>query len=121
VAGVLPFLSELIYRILIFRHCLSVFEVLSFKAMPKEKLTPSEKQILRELIYPESFRHIQTETALSYGAIRDDLIKLINHGFIEVYDEASPTPSPFYDSDNIEQFSYKATKSGLKQIQNYGI
>lgn len=103
------------------RHCLSVSEALSLNAMPKEKLTPSESQILRELIYPETFGHIQSETALSYGAIRDDLIKLINHGYIEVYDEDSSAPSPFYDSDNIEHFLFKATRSGLKQIQNYGV
>ena len=90
--------------------------------MPKIKLTNSEKSILRELIFPESFDHIQEETGLSYGAIRDDLIKLINHGYIEVYEQDLITSvSPFYDSDKIEQFSYKATKQGLKSIQNYAI
>ena len=87
--------------------------------MAKEKLTESEKSILRELIFPESFQHIQEETALPYGAIRDDLIKLINHGYIEVYDAAASAPSAFYDSDNIKEFCFKATKTGLKQIQNY--
>jgi hypothetical protein len=90
--------------------------------MPKEKLTLSEKSILRELIFPEPFSHIQDETGLSYGAIRDDLIKLINHGYIEVFDsESLLSVSPFYDSDNIQQFSFKATKTGLKSIQSHAI
>ncbi len=90
--------------------------------MAKNKLTTSEISILRELIYPETFLHIQEETGLSYGAIRDDLINLISHGFIEVYDaDATTSISPFYDSDQIENFSFKATKRGLKQIQNHAI
>ncbi len=90
--------------------------------MPTLKLTESEKSILRELIFPESFGHIQEETNLTYGAIRDDLIKLINHGFIEVYEEGLTTSvSPFYDSDNIDQFFFKATKRGLKSIQTHAI
>ncbi len=86
--------------------------------MAREKLTSSEKQILRELIFPETFQHIQAETQLSYGAIRDDLIKLINHGYIEVSSDTVSAPSAFYDSDHIEDFSFKATKIGLKQIQS---
>lgn len=90
--------------------------------MSKMKLTPSETAILRALIFPEEFSHIQEETKLSFGAVRDDLIKLINHGFIEVFDESSgPAPTAFYDSDNIEQFSFKATRMGLKRIQNHAI
>lgn len=90
--------------------------------MPKEKLTPSEQAIIRELIFPEPFAHILEETGFTYGTIRDDLIKLINHGYIEVIDtDSQRTLSPFYDSDNIHQFSFKATRTGLKQIQNHAI
>ncbi len=104
------------------KRCLSGQEILSFDIMAKTKLTASEISILRELIYPEPFDHIQSETGLSYGAIRDDLINLISHGFIEVYDAgAVSSVSPFYDSDQIEKFSFKATKLGLKQIQNHAI
>lgn len=85
-----------------------------------EKLSQSEKKILRELIFPEPFSHLLSETGFTYGTIRDDLIKLINHGFVEVYAQDMVTSvSPFYDSDNIDQFSFKATKSGLKNIQQY--
>lgn len=90
--------------------------------MQKIKLTDSERSILRELIFPESFDHLLTETGLSYGAIRDDLITLINLGFIEVYeDRTCNRVTPFYDSDQIDDFYYKATKRGLKSIQNYAI
>lgn len=89
--------------------------------MSKTKLTPSERSIIRQLIFSESFAHIQTETGLSYGAIRDDLIKLINHGFIQVMNDNLTGSSSFFDSDHIEQFSFQATKIGLKQIQNHEI
>jgi hypothetical protein len=88
----------------------------------KEKLTKSEKTILRELIFQEPFEHLAAETGYTYGTLRDDLIKLINHSYIEVFDTTSGRSiSPFYDSDNIQQFSFKATKTGLKSIQDYGI
>ena len=104
-----------------FFDCHSFAEHL-FLSMPKIKLIESEKSILRELIFPESFDHIKEETGLTYGTIRDDLIKLINHGFVEVFEDDGRNPvSPFYDSDNIDQFSFKATKRGLKSIQNYAI
>lgn len=84
-----------------------------------QKLTPSQQTILRELIFMESFQHLLTETGFDYGTIRDDLITLINYQMAEVFDtESGKTVSPFYDSDNIRQFSFKATKSGLKKIQN---
>jgi len=88
----------------------------------KEKLTKSEKTILRELIFQEPFEHLITETGYTYGTMRDDLIKLIKHSYIEVFDTLSgQSISPFYDSDKIQQFSFKATKTGLKSIQDYGI
>lgn len=88
----------------------------------KRKLTPSEKTIVRELIFMESFQHLEEETGLGYGTLRDDLITLINHRMVEVFDTESEQPvSPFYDSDNIRQFSFKATNAGLKKIQEYDI
>lgn len=90
--------------------------------MQKVKLTDSEKSILRELIFPESIDHLLTETGLSYGSVRDDLITLINLGFVEVYEDRTESRvTPFYDSDQLDQFFYKATKRGLKSIQNYAI
>ena len=92
--------------------------------MRKTKLTPSELSILRVLIFPEDFSLIQSETGLNSGAIRDDLIKLINHGYIEVFDDNhgySRVPSAFYDSDQLDQFRFKATKLGLRSIEHHAI
>ncbi len=86
--------------------------------MPKQKLSDSEKRILRELIYPETFEHIQSETNLSYGEIRNDLIQLINFRFIQVYGENDQSQSHYFDSDHIEDFRFKATMSGLKKIEH---
>ncbi|NBC27009.1 MAG: hypothetical protein GVY08_09115 [Bacteroidetes bacterium] len=90
--------------------------------MPSKKITPSERAILRELIFTEPFSHIAEETGFNYGTLRDDLINLINRGYIEVYSpDGGQSVSPFYDSDNIHQFSFQATKTGLKTIQNYAV
>ena len=86
--------------------------------MPRDKLTGSEKKILRELIFPETFDHIISETELSYGEIRNDLIQLMNHGYIEVCQNEPKQSSLYFDSDNVQFFSFKATKTGLKKIQN---
>jgi len=90
--------------------------------MATRKVSKSEQIILRELIFVEPFSHLLEETGLTFGALRDDLINLINHGYIEVFsDDGSHSVSPFYDSDHIDQFSFQATKSGLKSIQNYAV
>jgi hypothetical protein len=92
--------------------------------MRKTKLTPSELSILRVLIFPEDLSLIRYETGLSSGAIRDDLIKLINHGYIEVFDDMhgyNSVPSAFYDSDQLDQFRFKATKLGLRSIEHHAI
>lgn len=90
--------------------------------MSKRKLSPSESAILRQLIFVESFAHLEKETGLGYGTLRDDLITLINRGYVEVFSQDQlKRLSPFYDSDNIQHFCFKATKTGLKNIQNYAI
>jgi hypothetical protein len=83
------------------------------------KLYPSEKQILARLIFPEPYEVILEETGLPTGAIRDDLINLINYRLVEVIntDTASPVGASYYDSDNLQNFTYRATKTGLKLIR----
>lgn len=90
--------------------------------MASRKLTTSERTILRELIFPEPFSHLLEETGYTFGMLRDDLINLINHGYIDVYTpDGSRTVSPFYDSDKINQYSFQATKTGLKTMQNHAV
>ena len=83
------------------------------------KLQPSEKQILQRLIFPEPYEVILDETGLNTGTLRDDLINLINYRFIEVMDSGNneQVGTSFYDADNLHDFSFRATKSGLKQIR----
>lgn len=82
------------------------------------KLSSSEKKILNRLLFPESFDVIQEETKLQFGEIRDDLINLISYRLIEVVDTEKPEPNgtSFYDSDNIRNFTFRITKSGMKHI-----
>ncbi|MEQ9308554.1 MAG: hypothetical protein RLN90_03810 [Balneolaceae bacterium] len=83
------------------------------------KLFPSEKLVLKCLIFPESYHVILEETGSNIGALRDDLINLINYRLIEVVDEnnVQQTGTSFYDADNLQNFSYRATKTGLKHIR----
>lgn len=81
------------------------------------KLLPSEKEVLARLIFPESYHVILEETGLSTGALRDDLINLMNYHLIEVVDTSGDAGTSYYDADNLQDFSYRATKTGLKHIR----
>ncbi|GAB5408283.1 MAG: hypothetical protein BalsKO_06480 [Balneolaceae bacterium] len=83
------------------------------------KLFPSEKLVLRCLIFPESYHVILEETGSNIGALRDDLINLINYRLIEVIDEnnAKQVGTSFYDTDNLQDLTFRATKTGLKHIR----
>lgn len=83
------------------------------------KLIPSEKKILKCLIFPEPYDVLLEETGSDKGALRDDLINLINYRLIEIIDPESSDQNgtSFYDSDNVHEFSFRATKTGLKQIR----
>jgi len=82
------------------------------------KLTPSELEILNVMIYPEPFHQLMEETGMEPGPLRDDLIHLVNHGFVEVCQiNGSRSVSPFYDIDNLHKFAFKATRSGLTALQ----
>lgn len=82
------------------------------------KLTTSELEILDVMIYPEPFHQLMDETGMDPGSLRDDLIHLVSHGYVEVYlKDGSQSVSPFYDIDNLHNFSFKATRSGLTALQ----
>ena len=82
------------------------------------KLTKSEKTVIERLIFPESFDVIMEETNMQFGELRDDLMNLVNHRFVEVvnFDDEIDSKMAFYDSDNIKDFSFRATKIGLKSL-----
>ncbi len=84
------------------------------------KLSTSEKQILDRLIFPESVDVIQEETNLQFGEIRDDIINLMNARLIEAIDPDKPEPrgTSFYDADNLKNYTFRITNSGLKHLAN---
>jgi len=80
------------------------------------KVTRTQQAILRNLLYPEPYNRLLDETSVDAGTLRDELISLINHGFVEVYDEEKGTGTRFYDSDQLHLFQFRATSKGLKSI-----
>ena len=87
------------------------------------KLTKSEKKVMERLIFPEAFDVIKEETNMQFGELRDDLMNLVNHRFVEVisFDDNKDSKMAFYDSDNIKDFSFRATKTGLKSLNKAAI
>jgi hypothetical protein len=84
------------------------------------KLTLSEQKILDRLIFPEPFEVIQDETQLKYGELRDDIINLMNSRLIEVVNPEEPNQNksfPF-DSDNVQDSTFRITKSGIKHMES---
>lgn len=74
---------------------------------------------MRRLIFPEPYAVLLEETGLDTGSLRDDLINLVNYRLIEVFetDVSDTNDSNFFDSDNLHEFTFRATKTGLKQIR----
>lgn len=87
--------------------------------MSKHKISISERKVLERLIFPEQFSIIREETGLQYGELRDDLINLLNFGFVEAYEQNKDKISltNFYDSDNLHDFTFRVTKKGLSAIK----
>lgn len=87
--------------------------------MPKRKVSTSERNVLSKLVFPETFETVLDETGLQYGELRDDLINLMSFGFIEAYERQGNqiALTSFYDADNLQDFTFRATKKGLAQIR----
>ncbi|MDG5767784.1 hypothetical protein QA596_09930 [Balneolales bacterium ANBcel1] len=82
-------------------------------------ITESQRSILQQLIYPESYHHIREETGLSPGEVRDDLTTLLHLNMIEVYEGFGGNIGQkvrHFDNDHPESFFYRATKSGLNAM-----
>lgn len=77
------------------------------------KATPSQKQVINQLIFIESYYTLLEETGHHRGALRDDLTQLINAGMVEVFDEDKAKRLSGYDQDHLEYFSFRATSRGL--------
>jgi hypothetical protein len=84
----------------------------------KHKITSSERSVLERLVFPETFNKIKEETGQPSGELRDDLINLLNFGFVEAFENDGQriTSSGFYDADNLQDFTFRATSKGLSAI-----
>ncbi len=88
--------------------------------MGTHKITKTEKRVLERLIFPEKFQDIMDETGLMQGELRDDLINLLSFGFVEAYERTGNKISltSFYDTDNLQDFTFQATSKGLAEIKS---
>lgn len=88
--------------------------------MGKRKITKTERRVLERLIFPETFQDILDETGLLYGELRDDLINLISFRLIEAYERSGGkiALTSFYDADNLQDFTFRATSKGLDEIKS---
>lgn len=77
------------------------------------KPTSSQKQLINQLVFIESFDTLLSELDVRRGELRDDLMQLINSGLIEVFDEDSTRRLNGYDADHLERFCFRATRKGL--------
>lgn len=82
-----------------------------------KKVTSSQRNVLERLIFIEDYNSLLEETGLQRGELRDDLMQLINAGMIEVYDDDRSNRLTGYDSDNLQFFSFRATRSGLNMLK----
>ncbi len=89
--------------------------------MSKRKISKSERKVLERLIFPERFQVIMEETGHLYGELRDDLINLLSFGFVEAYERngSQITLTSFYDSDHLQDFTFRATSKGLTEIKSH--
>lgn len=86
--------------------------------MKTRKISLSERKVLERLIFPEAFEVLLEETNLQTGELRDDLINLLNHGFVEAFEQSGKKHrlEGFYDTDNLQRFVFRATSKGLAAI-----
>lgn len=83
------------------------------------KISASQRLILDKTIFIESFDTLLTETQAHRGALRGDLMFLLNSGFLEAYDQTTPDhrKAPFCDMDHLEQYAFRATTTGLRALK----
>ena len=89
--------------------------------MGKRKITKTELRVLERLIYTEKYQDILEETGLLQGELRDELINLLSFGFIEAYERKGNkiALTSFYDTDNLQDFTFQATSKGLSEIKSH--
>jgi len=83
------------------------------------RLTDSQRTILAQLIFHESFENLMSETGFQYGVIRDDLMQLMHAGMIEIFSDSDhPARLMGYDSDRLQAYLFRVSRKGLNEIQH---
>lgn len=86
------------------------------------RITDSQRALLRRMIFHETFSELRDETGLHAGVVRDDLLILLHKGYVEVFLEVGQVSEPVrqmaYDSDHLNLYLFRASHTGLRQIQN---
>lgn len=79
------------------------------------KLTPAQIDILQQLLFPEDFESILSETKMNRGALKDDLHFLMNRGLVQGDDRGSQVSASFpkYDIDHLHRCTFQATRRGM--------
>ncbi len=84
------------------------------------KITESQRSVLSQLVFHESFDTIASETGFPYGVIRDDLLHLMHAGMVEIYSESDngrPLRVMAYDGDRIQSYLFRVSRKGMNEIQ----
>jgi hypothetical protein len=81
------------------------------------KPTKSQKEVINQLVFIESYDTLLEELRVKRGELRDDLMQLINAGMVEIFDAGSSRRLNGYDADHLERFSFRATSKGLNARQ----
>lgn len=81
------------------------------------ELNELQFQILDSVYFVESFEHIVEEAEEPRAIVIDELRTLIDRGWIQVMEfneeKGDYFRTLYYDTDNMDQYSYLATKDGL--------
>ncbi|NBV32047.1 MAG: hypothetical protein EBR93_05885, partial [Bacteroidetes bacterium] len=80
--------------------------------MPRQKVTETEKQILSTLMFREDYETLKQETQLESGVLRDELITMINRGWIEVFDDSESSRKGAVEHTNLRAGLSGGTRTG---------
>ncbi|MEM6803710.1 MAG: hypothetical protein AAF696_20060 [Bacteroidota bacterium] len=88
------------------------------------ELTELQFQILDSVYFVESFAHIVEEAMEAPAVVKDELRTLIDRGLIQVMmfdeDKGDFVRTSIYDADDIQAYSFLATKDGLMMHNGFG-
>ncbi len=81
------------------------------------ELNDTQFAILDTLYFVESYAHILEDTGIAEAVVRDEIKQMVDKGWIHVYqfdeDEGDFVRTRIYDSDNMHEYHFLASKDGL--------